>query len=144
MPRVVRERVVRASPERVFVALTDPRERAQWVASMAETPAEGSLRVGTRVEARRRSPGSRSRYEMTVVALEPGRRLETAVRRNGEPVGKGGYELSPAPGGTLVRAWGEFELHGLQKMMTGVVALGMEKELDADLAGLQRHVEPRA
>lgn len=143
MPRVTRERVVRAPPERVFAALTDPRERALWVASMAETPGPGPLRVGARVEARRRAPGSRSQYEMTVTALEPGLRLETAVRRNGEPVGKGGYELSPAPEGTRVRAWAEFELHGLQRMMTGVVALGAEKELDADLAALQRHVETR-
>ena len=141
MPRVVRERVVRAPPERVYAALTDPQERVRWLASMAETPGEGPLRVGTRVEARRKAPGSRSRYEMTVLALEPSRRLETAVKRNGEPVGKGGYDLAPVPEGTRVRAWGEFELHGLQKMMTGVVALGMEKELDADLAALQRHVE---
>jgi uncharacterized protein YndB with AHSA1/START domain len=144
MPRVTRERVVRAPPERVFAALTDPRERVQWLASMAETPGDGPLRVGTRVEARRKALGSRSRYEMTVLALEPGRRLETAVRRNGEPVGKGGYELSPVAEGTRVRAWGEFELSGLQKMMTGVVSLGMEKELEADLAALQRHVEARS
>ena len=141
MPRVARERVVRASPERVYAALTDPRERARWLASMTETPGEGPMRVGTRVEARRTAPGSRSRYEMTVLALEPGRRIETAVKRNGEPVGKGGYDLSPAPEGTRVRAWAEFELHGLQRMMTGVVSLGAERELEADLAGLQRHVE---
>lgn len=140
MPRVTRETHVPAPPERVFQALVDPAERARWIASMREDPHEGALAVGTRITARRTSPASRSTYELRVTRLEPHRLLETHVKRNGADVGLAGYELHAADGGTHVRGYGEFELHGLQRMMTPVVASGMERELEQDLAALRRHL----
>lgn len=144
MPRVQREALVRAPLARVFHAVSDAAERRAWLASMAEEPIAGALGVGTRIPARRKAAGSRSRYEITITALDAPRHIASSVKRNGEPVGTGGYDLEAVGDGTRVRAWGEFELSGLQKMMTPVVAAGMEKELDADLAALKKHVESSA
>lgn len=139
--RVVKETVVRAPPERVFAALVDPAQRARWVASMHESGEGAPLAVGRSVEGRRTAPTSRSRYRMTVRRLEAPRVLELDVERNGEPVARAGYELAPAPDGTKVRAWGEAQLKGLQKLAAPMVAKGMEDEMAVDLAGLKRFVE---
>lgn len=141
MTRLVRETLVRAPPEAVWTALVEPKARASWLASMAEAPAEGPLAVGTLVRGRRKAPGSRSAYESVVRVLEPARRLEMDVRRNGAPAGRGGYELVREADGTRVRAFAEYELTGMQRMLGPVVAAGLQNELDADLAGLKRHVE---
>lgn len=142
MTRIVCEAVIHAAPERVFEALVDPQQRAKWIASMRET-AVGTepLRVGARVEGRRTAPTSRSTYHMTVRRLEPGRLLEMDVERNDAPAGKGGYELAPAPEGTRVRAFAEYELKGVQKLAGPLVAAGMEQELQVDLASLKRFLE---
>lgn len=138
----MRETIVRASPERVFEALVDPRQRATWIASMREVALGGEpLRVGTRVEGRRTAPTSRSSYRMTVRRLEPARLLEMDVERNDAPAGKGGYELEPVAEGTRVRAFAEYELRGMQKLAAPLVASGMEQELQVDLASLKRFLE---
>lgn len=139
--RVAREIVVSAPVERVFDALIDPQQRARWVGSMRESGEGAPLAVGRVVEARRSAPASRSTYRMTVRRLEPARSLEMDVERNGERVGRAGYELAPATDGTRVRAWGEVELRGLQKLAGPIVAKGMEDEIVVDLAGLKKHVE---
>lgn len=141
MTRLVRETLVRAPPETVWAALVEPNARQAWLASMAETPADAPLSVGTVVRGRRKAPGSRSSYESVVRVLDAPRRLEMDVRRNGAPAGRGGYELAADADGTRVRAFAEYELTGLQRMMGPVVAAGLQGELDADLAGLKRHVE---
>lgn len=132
---------MRAPPERVFAALVDPAQRAKWVASMRETGAGPAMAIGSVVEGRRTAPTSRSHYRMRVTRLEPLRALEMDVERNGEHVARAGYELLPAPDGTKVRAWGEAQLKGLQKLAGPMVAKGMEDEMTVDLAGLKRFVE---
>jgi len=144
VPRLSRERTIRAPPERVWTLLTDPAQRARWLQSMKEEPTHEPLQVGARVVSRRTAPGSRSRYESTVTRLDAPRLLEMDVRRNGEPAAKGGYELHPAQGGTRVVAFAEYELKGLQKVMGPVVAAGLERELEADLQGLARAAEAPA
>lgn len=141
MPRVVRETTIRAPPERVFHALTDPSARARWIASMRETGTGAPLAVGSRVEGHRTAPGSRSTYHMTVRRLDAPRALEMDVARNGERVGRAGYELAAEGDTTRVRAWGEVELKGLQKLAAPMVAKGMEDELAVDLASLKAHLE---
>ena len=141
MPRVERHALLKAPPEAVWAALVDPARRARWLASMREEQSPAPLAVGTRVTSRRTAPGSRSTYVSTVKRLDPPRRMEMDVARNGEHVATGGYALAATPEGTRVTAYGEFELKGLQRMMTPIVAAGMEKELEADLAGLKRHLE---
>src|SRR5581483_12469170 len=100
VPRLARERVVRAPPERVWSLLTDPAERARWLRSMREAPTTGALHVGQRVTARRTAPGSRSAYVSTVRRLDAPRLLEMEIQRNGEPAGVGGYELHAHAAGT--------------------------------------------
>jgi uncharacterized protein YndB with AHSA1/START domain len=142
VPRIVRDIVVRAPPERVFEALVDPRQRARWVASMrVEDPGTGPLTVGARMQGRRTAPTSRSTYQMTVRRLETPRLLEMDVERNDAPAGRGGYELEAAPEGTRVRAYAEYELKGMQKLAGPLIAQGMEDELKVDLASLKRFVE---
>lgn len=138
---MTRETLVRAPPARVWALLTDPRERAAWLKSMREEPTTEPLRVGARVKGHRTAPGSKSTYDSTVARLEPERLLEMDVRRNGEPAGKGGYELHAAAEGTRVVAFAEYELKGMQKMLGPVVAAGLHNELDADLASLKARAE---
>ena len=139
--RVTRETIVRAPPERVFAAIIDPAQRAKWVASMSEAGTGGPMHVGSIVEAKRTAPTSTSRYRMKVLRLDAPRVLEMDVERNGEHVARAGYELHPTAEGTKVRAWGEAQLKGLQKLAAPMVAKGMEDEMTVDLAGLKRHVE---
>lgn len=142
MPPIVKETVVAASPERVFAALTDPRERAAWSTTFEEKPLAGPMQAGSRIEAKRRGSTSGSRYEMTVTAFEPGRRLAMTLTRNGARVGGGAFELSPAPGGgTRVRSVSTLELSGLQRMMEPMLAAAAAKEMEAELERLKRHVE---
>lgn len=141
MTRIQKETHVRAPPERVFDALVDPAQRARWIASMRESGEGAPLAVGRVVEARRTSPGSRSTYRLTVRRIEPARLLEMDVERNGDAVGRAGYELASAPEGTKVRAFGEVHLKGLQKLAAPMVAKGMEDEMTVDLAGLKRFLE---
>lgn len=138
---VVRKDVfVPAPPERVFAALVEPAQRADWVRTLVESPREGALRQGDRVEATRRGSTSGSRYVLTVTRLEPPRVLATAVARNGQHVGRNTFELEATPEGTRVRATAEVQLTGLQRMMTGVVVAAAEKELAAELDALRAHV----
>ncbi|HUR69861.1 MAG TPA: SRPBCC family protein [Candidatus Thermoplasmatota archaeon] len=141
MTRVVKETVVRAPPERVFRALTQPAERALWIASMREKGTGAPLAVGARVEGQRTAPGSRSTYLLTVRRLDAPRALEMDIARNGDPVGSAGYELAPTPEGTKVRGWAEAQLKGLQKLAAPMVTKGMEDELVVDLASLKKYVE---
>ena len=132
---------MRAPPERVFQALVDPAQRARWIASMREGGDGAPLALGSVVQARRTAPTSRSEYRLTVRRLEPPRALEMDIVRNGDPAGRAGYDLAPAPEGTRVRAWAEAHLKGMQRLAAPMVAAGMQDELAVDLASLRRHVE---
>lgn len=144
MTRVTRETTIRAAPDLVFRHLTDPAERAQWLTSMTESPTDPTLRVGSKVPARRKDPSSTSKYEMTVTKLENARKIETSIKRNGSSAGSAGYDLAPAADGTRVVAFAEFELPFLARMMAPVVEANLRKELDLDLASLKKHVESKA
>lgn len=141
MPRVVKETHVKAPPERVYRALIDPKERALWIASMRESGEGAPLALGSRVEGRRTAPASRSVYHLTVRRIEEARALEMDIVRNGEPAGRAGYELAPAPEGTRVRAFAEAHLKGLQKLASPLVQKGMEDEMTVDLASLKSYLE---
>lgn len=144
MPRITREVTVQAPPEVVYAAVADPAARARWLTSMRETPPEGPLRVGSRIPARRTAAGSRSQYELTVAVLDPPRRIETAIRRNGQDRGRGGYEIHPAAEGARVVSFAEYELAGLERLMGPAVEMGLRQEMEADLQSLKRHVETGA
>ena len=139
MPRVVREAVVHAPPDRVYRALVH--ERAAWMTSFKEEPVAGEPAVGTRIEATRVGSTSGSRYAFVVTAMEPARLLAMDVYRNGKKSAKGTFELARVDGGTRVRDVGEVELSGLQKMLAPVVTGALERQLEAELAALKRHVE---
>lgn len=145
MPPVVKDVLVQRPPAQVFSALVEPRERAAWSTTFEEQPLAGPMRVGARIQAKRRGSTSGSRYELEVTALEPGRRLAMRVHRNGKPVASGAFDLEPVDGGsaTRVRSVSALELAGLQRMMEPVLAAAAAKELDAELASLKRHVESR-
>lgn len=144
MPPVTKETVIAAPPERVFEALTDPARRAAWATTFVEAPLAEPMRAGTRIRATRRGSTSGSRYELTVTAFEPGRRLGMAVARNGVRVGSGAFELFPAEGGTRVRSTSALELSGVQRLMEPMLAAAAAKEMEAELARLKRHVETGA
>lgn len=143
MPRIEREIVVAAAPDAVFHALVTPAERVRWMTTMEETPLATALEPGARISARRRDALSRSRYDLRVTALEAPRRIETEVRRNGSAAGRGGYHVFPHEDGARVVGFAEFELGGLQRVMTPLVSANLEKGLEADLMSLKRHVEAR-
>lgn len=143
MAPVVKEIVVARPPMQVFAALVEPRQRAAWSTTFLEEPLPqgAAVQVGTRIRATRRGSTSGSRYELTVTALDPGRRLAMALARNGKRVAHGAFELEPVPGGTRVRSVSELELSGLQRVMEPVLAQAAAKEMESELASLKRHVE---
>lgn len=138
--RVVKHTIVEAPAERVFRALVVPEERRSWVRTLIEEPHEGPLRLGDKVHAARRGSTSGSRYTLTVVALDPPRRLAMDVARNGQHVGRNTFEIEPVEGGTLVRGTAEVQLSGLQRMMTGMVVAAAEREMESELLALRRHL----
>ena len=141
MPRVEREALIRAPPERVFELVSRPSERARWLTTFKEAPGPEHLALGARIQAKRNDPASRSSYEILVTALDAPHRFATEIRRNGEPAARGGFEITPRPDGAKVRGWAEFELKGLQRMLLPLVTANTEKGLEADLASLKRHAE---
>ena len=137
MTRVVREVVVPRPPDEVFRLLVDPEARRRWVLNFEEEPV-GALAVGTRIPARRRDPGSRSRYEFVVTALEPGRRLAMDVVRNGDLTMRGQFEVRPHPEGALVRSEQVLQVRGLLRVAALAVLPKVEAEMDRELASLRR------
>lgn len=141
VPRFTREVVVHAPPATLWRLLVEPAQRARWLTSMREEPAAAPLALGTRVPGRRTAPGSRSAYASVVTRFEPGHALELELHRNGEAAGKGGYELRAAGEGTRVVAFAEYELTGLLKLIGPAIAVGLQQELERDLASLKRVAE---
>lgn len=144
--RIVREIVIRADPAVVFRHLTEPAERAKWAATMIEEPMAPGERMekGAKIRAKRKVSTTGGRYVLTVTAFDPAKKLGMHVERNGQPTAETAFELERVPEGTRVRSATEYELKGLQKMMSGVVQSTMEKDMAAELASLKRHVESGA
>jgi len=99
MPDALLEAPIAASPERVYAAITEQAGLARWWTP--DATAEAS--VGSVAELRFR--GGRHVIRMEVTALEPGRRVQWAVRQ-GAPEWAGtsvSWELTPTETGTRVR-----------------------------------------
>jgi uncharacterized protein YndB with AHSA1/START domain len=96
---------IRRPPGDVFAALLDPERYSQWTPMVDTRFHDAEPRVGTRGDFRFESGPLKGSYEMEIVALDPGRRLDFRVdgsrlRWNAqiglEPDGKAGTRMTYA------------------------------------------------
>lgn len=145
----VKERV-RATPERVFAALTDLEGAKAWMPGFVGihklTP--GAFAAGTRWRETRKMYGREATEEFEVTACEPTERIELYVdgkkgsSRRGEFRFR--YELTPAEKGTVVTLHGE--VSGLGKVMEffGRLFIGsFKRAISRDLEAMRVYLESR-
>ena len=135
------ERVVKATPDRVFALLADPsRHRDIDGSGTVRDAVGGSRRLGLGdVFGMDMKAGGRYRMLNTVVELEPDRRIAWQARPDMPKVAKyvGGriwrYELEPVDGGTLVReTWDtdDEQVPYLVNVLAPLTRISMNRTLD--------------
>jgi len=125
---ILRERIrVKATAERIWTILGDPRRLSEWNPHCVDCEAEeGAVRVGLRFQATMRFGGGPERLlECQVIACEPARSL--TLRFSGEAAGgsdeyvEEAYMLEPVEGGTKVRHEIDFSHSGLPESLQVVL-----------------------
>jgi uncharacterized protein YndB with AHSA1/START domain len=93
--------VIKAPPEKVWAALTDPRQMDKWIATTgtAELRAGGAYEYGWKIETNGQPEHCGPK---TVVELVPHRLLVTDWHHAKETPSRVRWELEPVPGGTRV------------------------------------------
>lgn len=106
------DRTIKAVPERVFAAWTEPAQLMAWYApddSWTTPSAEVDLRVGGTYRIGLQRPGAEPFFESgEFVEVDPPHRLVYTQRTDGPSRGAGEHilvtvEFTPSPDGTLVR-----------------------------------------
>ena len=96
---------IKRPPGDVFAALLDPERYSQWTPMVDTRFHDAEPRVGTRGDFRFESGPLKGRYEMEIVALDPGQRLDfrvdgASLRWNAriglQPDGEGGAQMTYA------------------------------------------------
>lgn len=96
---------IKRPPGDVYAALLDPERYAQWTPMVDTRFHDADPRVGTRGDFRFETGPLKGRYDMEIVALDPGRRLEfrvdgSSLRWNAqiglEPDGEAGTRMTYA------------------------------------------------
>jgi carbon monoxide dehydrogenase subunit G len=104
---------IKRPPGDVYAALLDPERYAQWTPMVDTRFHDADPRVGTRGDFRFETGPLKGRYDMEIVALDPGRRLEfrvdgSSLRWNAqiglEPDGEAGTRMTYA-GDLALRGW---------------------------------------
>ena len=130
------ERTIHRPVGEVFAFLADFRHGTQWQAGVEnlrvvpDAPAE----VGTRITERRRLQGHVVDLSYRVVALEPGKRI--AVESAGGPVAYSGVQdFSPTDdgSGTHLRFALDVKLTGGMRLLSGLIAPAVRKQVESDL-----------
>jgi uncharacterized protein YndB with AHSA1/START domain len=132
----------------VFAALLDPERYAQWTPMVDTQFHDSEPRVGTRGNFRMERGPLKGRYEMEIVALEPGRRLDFRVDGSGlrwnaqiglEPDGDAGTRMTYA-GDVSLLGWRRL----LEPLFAGEVRSGEAKEAERFRDLLQSEAAPLA
>lgn len=145
------ERVIRASPERVWEAMTDLRgvERALSGVQRIEVLTEGGFGVGTRWRETRRMLGKEATEEMYVTASEPPERYVVEADSHGTHYVSEFTLLTAGPETTTVRmAFSAVEPGGFMGLLAKVLGpLGVKavsRAIAKDLEDVAAAVEGRS
>jgi uncharacterized protein YndB with AHSA1/START domain len=123
---------IKRSPDDVFAALLDPERYAEWTPMVDTRFHDVEPHVGTRGDFRMERGPLKGRYEMEIVALDPGRRLDfrvhgSSLRWNAqiglEPDGDAGTRMTYA-GDLSLLGWRRL----LEPLFAGEVRSGEAKE----------------
>jgi carbon monoxide dehydrogenase subunit G len=126
--------------EEVFAFVADKENDARWRPGVQEITKASGDGVGAVYHQRVKGPGGKAiPADIEITELEPNRvigfrTIEGPVRPEGR------FELEATDGGTRVTFSLRAELRGLKRLMTGMVAKTMRRELDA-LDNLKRVLE---
>jgi carbon monoxide dehydrogenase subunit G len=142
---------IKASPERVFSAITDLDSWRHWMPNFVsvEKLTDGAVGVGTEWKETRKMFGKAASEVFEVTAFDPPTRLGLRVDGSKGSTGKGeflfDYELLSDQGGTLMQMTGEINIPGLMAKVMGKLFFGaFQKAIDKDHAALKDYVEKGA
>ena len=145
MIEVIAERVLPASPDRIWPLVSDPAQLPSWFAFAERVEVLEGEGVGSRRRQHGRWGSKRSEVDQELTAFEPERRLawrHLAERLDGKPAPRFAkstdfeIELRPQPGGTCVR------LHSVQEPASRPRALVIRLFGRRELAGsLERSLD---
>ncbi|WP_406263250.1 SRPBCC family protein [Streptomyces sp. NBC_00191] len=148
---VVVERVIRASPERVWEALTDLQgtERVLSGVERIEVLTEGGFAVGTRWRETRRMLGKEATEEMYVTASEPPERFVVEADSQGAHYVTEFALLTAGPEATTVRMTFSAVPPGgfrglLAKLLGGLGVRAVSRAIAKDLDDVAAAVESRS
>jgi uncharacterized protein YndB with AHSA1/START domain len=125
---------IKRPPGDVYAALLDPERYAQWTPMVDTRFHDADPRVGTRGDFRFETGPLKGRYEMEIVALDPGRRLGfrvdgSSLRWNAqiglEPDGEAGTRMTYA-GDLSLLGWRRL----LEPLFAGEVRSGEAREAE--------------
>ena len=125
---------IKRPPGDVFAALLDPDRYSQWTPMVDTRFHDAEPRVGTRGDFRMERGPLKGRYEMEIVTLDPGRRLEFLVEGSSllwnaqiglEPDGNAGTRMTYA-GDLSLLGWRRL----LEPLFAGEVRSGEAKEAE--------------
>jgi carbon monoxide dehydrogenase subunit G len=126
--------------EKVFAALTDLEQLAEWQSSAVSSKSDGPLAVGTRIRERRSMMGRGIDNELEVTAFDPPRRF--ALEGRGGPVPLSiDHELVEEGGKTVLHVRAKAEPGSLFKLAEPLIARTAEQELRADFGRLKNRLE---
>ena len=139
--KFIRTLTVPAPVEQVFAYLSDFTTTNEWDPATVRTERiSGSGEVGTRYRNISRFMGREAEVMYVVTDLEPDRRL--ALRgENGTLVAHDDMRVQGEGSGTTVTYAATFELKGLRKVATVVVAPALRRLVDDGADGLRRALQ---
>jgi uncharacterized protein YndB with AHSA1/START domain len=145
------ERVIDASPDKIFALLADAGKHPSFDgsesvnhASQASVPLSMGSKFGMAMRGRRETLFIPYRTNNTVIEYEPGRRIAWKTTALGGLLGGRiwRYELSPAEGGTLVReTWDVSEDKQKSMITSGSMPKQTEQGIRATLERIARLLE---
>lgn len=132
-----RERMFRASPDRLFVEISNPAAYPEWRSGVRRVemlpPLEGRVRF--------RESSSDGDITFVFESLEPGRRIVTRIADKSLPFGGSWtYELTPTAGGTLLRITENGEVYNPFFRFMSRFVFGYHSSIDKFLDDLTRRV----
>ena len=131
--------------ERVFAFLTDPTNTPKWQLNVLESKVmtEGPTHVGTRIIEVRSFLGRKIESTSEITELEPNKRLVFKSVFGPFPY-KGTYSFESLGKTTRVTLDAEAEPKGFYKLAEGILAGGMKKQLETDVAQAKQLLESEA
>jgi carbon monoxide dehydrogenase subunit G len=140
--------IVPAPPERVFQALTDIDNAAQWMPHIVSVERVGDVRqgVGMRWRETRKMRGKEATEELEVTHYHPpshfGVRIDGSKGTSGRGTYAFDYRLAQRVGGTEVRMTGKIDglLPGMLRWMGPLLGGVIKRECARDLRALAEHL----